>query len=167
MEGKVYEAGNYRYKVLSNSGLTVEAAGFKPGASGTKINIGSTVKLGGKSYRIVSVGPSAFKGNKKAVSAVIGKNVQTIGKNAFAGCAKLKKVTVKSVGLKKIDSRAFLNCKALRSISLKSKGLKKVGKQAFKGIYKKAVIKVPSAKLKAYQKLLAKKGQSRTVRITK
>lgn len=167
VEGKVYEAGNYRYKVLSNSGLTVEAAGFKPGASGTKINIGSTVKLGGKSYRIVSVGPSAFKGNKKAVSAVIGKNVQTIGKNAFAGCAKLKKVTVKSVGLKKIDSRAFLNCKALRSISLKSKGLKKVGKQAFKGIYKKAVIKVPSAKLKAYQKLLAKKGQSRTVRITK
>lgn len=48
---------------------------------------------------------------------------------------------------------------------VKSKALKKVGKNAFKGINKKAVIKVPAAKVKAYKKLLAKKCQSSTVKI--
>ena len=50
---------------------------------------------------------------------------------------------------------------------LKTKKLKKVGKNAFQGIHKKAVIKVPSAKYKAYTKLLAKKGQSKSVKIKK
>ena len=43
--------------------------------------------------------------------------------------------------------------------------LKKVGAKAFKGIYKKAVIKVPKAQKKKYKKLLAKKGQAKTVKI--
>ena len=49
----------------------------------------------------------------------------------------------------------------------KNKKLKKVGAKVFKGIYKKAVIKVPKAKLKAYTKLLKKKGQAKTVKIKK
>ncbi len=98
-------------------------------------------------------------------SVTIKKNVTVIGKNAFAGCAKLKKVTVQGNKLKQIGSKAFYNCKKLKTITIKSKALKRVDKNAFKGINKKAVIKVPAAKLKAYKKLLAKKGQSKTVKI--
>lgn len=163
-EGKTYAEGDYSYKVTSTSRLTAEVTGTnKEGL--TKITVYNTVKLGGKSYKVTSVGASAFKGNKKITSVSIGKNVQTIGKNAFAGCVKLKKVTAKSTKLKQIGSKAFFKCKALKSITIKSKTLKSVGKNAFKGINKKAVIKVPSAKLKAYRKTLAKKGQSKTVKI--
>lgn len=165
-EGKVYTEGNYSYKVTSASNLTAEVTGVKKEGL-TKITVYNTVNLGGKSYKITSVAASAFKGNKKITSVSIGKNVQTIGKNAFAGCVKLKKVTVKGSSLKQIGSKAFFNCKALKSIVIKSKALKSVGKNALKGIHKKAVIKVPSAKVKAYTKLLAKKGQSKTVRIKK
>ena len=93
--------------------------------------------------------------------------METVGNNAFAGCPKLKKVTVRGNKLKKIGSRVFYQCKALKSITIKSKVLKKAGKNTFKGIHKKAVIRVPKAKYKAYTKLLAKKGQSKTVKIRK
>ena len=85
----------------------------------------------------------AFKGDKKLKKVVIGKNVQTIGKSAFEKAGKLKAVTIKSTSLKK------------------------VGKNAFKGIHAKAKIKVPAKKLKAYQKLLKKKGQKASVKISK
>lgn len=42
-----------------------------------------------------------------------------------------------------------------------------IAKNAFKGIHSKAVIKVPAAKLKAYQKLMKKKGQGSKVKIKK
>ena len=93
--------------------------------------------------------------------------MEKIGNSAFEGCTKLKKVTEKGKKLKQIGNKAFTKCKALKNITIKSKSLKKVGKNAFKGIHKKAVIKVPAAKYKAYKKLLAKKGQSGTVKIKK
>lgn len=93
--------------------------------------------------------------------------MEKIGNSAFAGCVKLKKVTVRSTKLKQIGNKTFYNCKALKNITLKSKSLRRVGKNAFRGIHKKAVIKVPKAKYKAYAKLLAKKGQSKTVKIKK
>lgn len=165
-QGKVYDSGNYSYKVTSTANLTAEVVGFKK-TSLAKVTVYNTVNLGGKNYKVTSIAASAFENNKKVTSAAIGKNVQVIGKNAFAGCVKLKKVTVKGNSLKQVGSKSFFNCKKLGSLTIKSKVLKKVGKNAFKGIHKKAVIKVPSAKVKAYTKLLAKKGQSKTVKIKK
>lgn len=58
-----------------------------------------------------------------------------------------------------IGKQAFNGCKVLTSITISSKVLKTVGSSALKGISAKAVIKVPTAKLSAYQKLLKGKGQ--------
>lgn len=55
----------------------------------------------------------------------IGKNVESIGKNAFYGDKKLKKIVIKS------------------------KKLKKAYASGFKGIAEKAVIDVPNSKVKA------------------
>ena len=162
--GQIYDSGNYYYKVTGET--TAQVTGLK-NKKITKIVIYNTVTLGGKKYNVTSVAPSAFKGNKKITSVTVKKGILDIGKNAFAGCTKLKKVTIKSTTLKSIGAKAFYNCKTLNSIVIKSKALKKVGKNAFKGISKKAVIKVPAAKLKAYSKVLAKKGQSSTVKIKK
>ncbi len=90
-----------------------------------------------------------------------------IGNNAFAGCEKVRKAVLKSTVLKQLEGKVFYNCKKLKSIVIKSTKLKKAGKNAFKGIYKKAVIKVPKKKYKAYTKLLKKKGQGKSVKIKK
>lgn len=164
--GKTYVVEGYFYKVTSTAKQTVTVTGMK-NTGLKKITVYNTVNLGGKNYKVTSIAANAFKNNKKATSASIGNNVQTIGKNAFSGCTKLKKVTVKGNSLKKIAGKAFFNCKKLSGITIKSKVLKTVGKNALKGIYKKAVIKVPASKQKAYTKLFAKKGQSSTVKIKK
>lgn len=161
--GKTYEDKNYLYRITGDS--TAEAAGIKADTEKT-ITIPDAVSFGGKTYQVTSIQASVFS-KKTAASAVIGKNVEIIGKNAFAGCKKLKKVTIKSTRLKEIQSKAFSNCKALKNITIKSKVLKKAGKNCLKGIHKKAVIKVPSSKYKDYVKRLAKKGQSKTVKIKK
>ena len=108
-----------------------------------KITIPATVKSGKQVYKVTTIADNAFKNNKKIKTVVVGKNVTTIGKKAFYGCKNLKKITVQS------------------SI------IKKVGAKAFKGINKKAVIKVPSKKYKAYKKVFKGKGQAKTVTIKK
>lgn len=165
-EGKAYDNGKYTYKVTSISKKTAEVVGVKDKKL-TKITVYDTVNLGGTDYKITSVAAFAFKNNKAVTGVIVGKNVEKIGNSAFAGCVKLKKATVRSTKLNEIGNKAFYRCKALKNIILKSKSLKKVGKNAFQGVYKKAVIKVPKAKYKAYVKLLGKKGQSKTVKIKK
>ena len=86
-------------------------------------------------------GSKCIKRQQEDGSLTIGKNVKKIGKNAFANCRKLKKVTVKS---KKINT---------------------IGKNAFKNINKKATVKVPKAQKKKYAKLLNKAKLSKKVKI--
>ena len=105
------------------------------------VTVPDSVTADGRRFAVTGIAKSALKGNKKLKSVVVGKNVKTIGEKAFYGCKSLKKLTIKS------------------------KVLKKVGKNVFKGIHVKARIKVPKAKLKAYKKLLKKKGQGRNVKI--
>ncbi len=165
-EGKVYASGNYSYKVTSVSKKTVTVTKAKS-KNIKSITVPDSVKLGGVSYQVTAIADAAFKNYKLAASAKIGKNVETIGKNAFAGCVKLKSVALNGKKLKKIGNSAFSNCKILKKITIKSTALKTVGKNAFKGIDKNAQIKVPANKLKKYKKILAKKGQAKSVKIKK
>ncbi len=70
-----------------------------------------------------------------------GTYVKTVGKNAFQGCTKLKKVAIKSTVLKK------------------------VGKQAFGKISKQVTVQVPKKKTKAYTKMLRKAGITKQANI--
>ena len=71
--------------------------------------------------------------------------------------------------MKTIGESAFSGCKKLKNITIKTKKLttKKVGSKAFKGIHKKAVIKVPKSKLKAYKTMLKKRGIGKSVKVKK
>lgn len=144
-KNKVYAAGSYKYK-MTNANISGKGTVMVSGAASKdikKIQVGDTVKIGGKKFKVTAIADNAFKNCKKAVSVTIGKNVKTIGKQAFMGCEKINKVTVKA------------------------SGLTKVGKNALKGIGKKAVIKVPAKQLKKYQSLLKGKGQSKQVKVKK
>ena len=100
----------------------------------------------------MTIGKYAFKGCTKLKKLSIGKNVTTIENQAFSGCTALTAVV--------IPEKAFCGDKKLKTITIKTKKLtaKTVGKKAFSGIYAKAVVKVPKSKLNAYKKLLKSKG---------
>lgn len=152
--GKICTSGNYHYKITSTTKQTAEIVGSKDKKQKT-IAVPESVLLFGKKYKVTSIGAKAFRNNKQVTAAVIGKQVVKIGKNAFAGCTKLKKVNIKSTKLKEIGSKAFYQCRKLKSITIKSKKITKVGKNAWKGIHKNAALKVPSGKKAYYKKLFA------------
>ena len=132
----------YKITKAGKTGATVEYV--KPvKKTNKKITIPATIKVDGITYKVTSIAKNALKGNKKVTKLVIGKNVKTIGKKAFAGCKNLKTITIKTKLLKD----------------------KTVKKQAFKGIHSKAVIKVPKGKASAYKKILRKKGIGKAVKV--
>ena len=51
-----------------------------------------------------------------------------------------------------ISDKAFAGCKKLRTITIRSSKISRIGKKAIDGIHKKALIKVPAKKYGAYQK---------------
>ena len=132
----------------------------------SKITIPSAVSMDGVKFKVTDISDNAFNGCKKLKSVTIGKSVTTIGNKAFSKCTSLKKITIPA-GVAKIGKKAFYGCKKLKTITIKSKKLnsKSVGAQAFKGLYKKAVIKVPKKQKKAYTKWLKKKGITKKMKI--
>ena len=143
-KGKVYTSGNLKYKVTKSAYKNGTVSVYAPTKKTlTRISVPATVKINGYTFNVTAIGDKAFNGCTKLKKVTIGSKVTTIGKQAFNGC------------------------KALTSITVNSKVLKTVGASALKGISAKAVIKVPAAKLSAYQKLLKGKGQKSSVKITK
>ena len=140
--GTTVVVGGLKYKVTASSAKTrtVSVTGSRKAGIKTA-SIPAAITIGKYSYKVTGIASKAFSGKKKLTTIKVGKNVTSIGSKAFANCAKLKKITI--TGTK----------------------LKKVGSKALSGIHKKAVIKVPKKKLKAYKKLLKGKGQKKTVKI--
>ena len=143
-----YTIGNYKYKITNaktNGKGSAALTGVKSKAVKNKlkkVTVASTVKIGGRSFRVTEIGSKAFAGCRKLTSVSVGKNVSKIGSGAFSGSKKLTKITISSTKLKS------------------------VGKNAFKSISSKAKIKVPKSRKKAYKKLLKSKGQKKSVKIS-
>ena len=131
------------YKVTKSSSKNGTVELTKANKSKSSITVPSTIAVDGIDYKVTSVSKNAFKNNKKLKKITIGKNVKTIGANAFYGCKNLKTIVVQSTQIKTI------------------------GKNTFKGIYSKAKIKVPKNRFKSYKKLFNKKGLKKTAKIIK
>ena len=112
-----------------------------------------------RSVDVVAIGANAFRGMKKLSRVTVGDRVTAIGSGAFCGCKALKAVTL-GAGLKRVGRQAFYKCKALKTIVIRSTKLtaKTVGARAFKAIYARPTFTCPKQKLKAYRKLLRKRG---------
>lgn len=157
----------------------------------SNVTIPATVTLNGITYKVTGIAEGAFKNNAKLTTIKLGSDIKTIGAGAFYGCKKLKNVTIgnnvttigdkafyKCTALTKIiipsevsmiGKQAFYGCKNLRNIIIKTTKLTsgKVGSNAFKGINKKASVKVPKSKVKAYSIMLKKKGIGVGIKVKK
>ena len=135
----VYTVSRLKYKISNadTSGKgTVVFTGATDKAARKALTIPTTVKIGGKSFRVTAIGTSAMSGAKKLTTVKIGANIMTVGAKAFYGCSKLSNVTIFSTKLTTA----------------------KTGANAFKGIRSNCRFKVPASRVSAYKKLLRAKG---------
>lgn len=144
----VYTVSRLKYKISSadTSGKgTVVFTGATDKAARKALTIPTTVKIGGKSFRVTAIGTSAMSGAKKLTTVKIGANIMTVGAKAFYGCSKLSNVTI--FGTKLTTA--------------------KNGANAFKGIRSNCRFKVPASRVSAYKKLLRAKGAGPKIIVTK
>ncbi len=130
-------SGGMKYDISGGSAVLMK------GVNKAKVTVPSSIKVNGKTYKVTSIAASAFKGDKKLKSIVIGSNIRAIGSKALYGDKKLAKIT------------------------FKGKKVKRIGSSAFRGIYKKAVFKAPSSKLKSYKKMIKKAGAPKKAKYKK
>lgn len=141
-KGKTYTVGKFKYTITgakADGTGTVAIAGTTYSRSDKKfasLTIADTVVIGDVRFKITSVSANAFSRYSMLTSVVIGKNVTSIGSNAFVSCKNLKKMTIKSAKLKS------------------------VGAKAFSGTYSKITFAVPRNKATAYKKLIKKGSPS-------
>lgn len=141
-KGKTYTVGKFKYTITgakTDSTGTVAIVGTTYSRSDKKfasLTIADTVVIGDVRFKITSVSANAFSRYTMLTSVVIGKNVTSIGSNAFVSCKNLKKMTIKSAKLKS------------------------VGAKAFSGTYSKITFAVPRNKATAYKKLIKKGSPS-------
>lgn len=137
--GEVFTNGGIEYKYKDKK---LEAVNMKYSTLEHQILIPDTVRIYGKKYPVTSVKSSAFRrarAGSMVLKITIGKNVKSIGKNAFADNWFVQDIIIKSKNLTS----------------------KSVGKNAFKdtGFRNPSVnLKAPASKKSAYKKLLQKAG---------
>lgn len=136
-------SGKEYVKITSTSKKTVEYVKSSKNTY-TNVVIPAAVKISGDTYKVTAISANAFKGMTKLKKVTIGKNVDKIGSKAFYKCKNLSQITISSTTL----------------------ASNKVGAKTFAGTKKKAVVKVPKSKYKAYKKFLHKKG-NKTIKIKK
>lgn len=144
--GDKVELKSGRYQVISTAKKTaklVQAKNKKKAGIGVPANI--TIK--GVKYKVVQVGPKAFKGFKNLKKITLSSNITTVGKQAFFGCKKLSSVVVKGTALKKIGAKAFKGTSKKMTVTFKSKKVTAKKRAALLKKMKKAGMS-KSAKLK-------------------
>ena len=129
------KASNGVYKVLAD-GRSVEFV--RQIVQSKAVKIPDTISIDGTVYAVTGISANAFKNNQLLRTAVIGRNIRRIGKQAFYNCKNLRTITIRTSMLTK----------------------KNIGTKVFKGTYKKIKVKVPAKQFKTYKKFFKSKGMS-------
>ena len=118
-------------KAGTNSVKYVESA---VSANSKSAKVPATVKIGGKTYAVTSIGANAFKGYSKLTSMKIGRNVKRIGAGAFNGCTNLKALTINSKNIQAKNIKGAFKGSAVKTIYVPASKV-----QAYKNVFTKAV----------------------------
>ena len=118
-----------------------------------KLTIPKTVKIGGKTYKVTSVGEGACESLKKLRTVTVGDNVTTVGNRAFMNCKKLDSITF-GKNIISLGEKVLYNSKKLRRVKFVGNAVKKIGAHTFKGVPRTVDILVPNKKVKKYLTLI-------------
>lgn len=106
----LYYVSGLGFKISKNGAILVKIPNMHYVQS---ISIPNKVKIEGKSFDVVIIKASALQNHKYLKKIIIGKNVTSIGENAFKGCTNLKQVKVKS---KDISKSYLKKCKLEKKV---------------------------------------------------
>ena len=128
-------------KYRLNDDYTAEVISY----SGTPENIAilESVTYEGLTFKVTSIGSSAFSNCTSLTSITIPDSVTTIGNNAFSGCSSLTSVTIPN-SVESIGDNAFQNCSSLTSATI-GNNVTSIGSSAFFGCSKLKKIEVPDS----------------------
>ena len=128
--GDTKSVKSIQYKVVNAAKKTVAVVKGE-NKKAKKVTIPATVTIDNVSCTVVRIDTNAFKGYTNLKSVTIGKNVTSIGKNAFNGCKKLTKVKFNGTAVKQIKGGAFKKTNKKMTVNVPKK-LKKKQRTAFK-----------------------------------
>ena len=103
--------------------------------------------------KLQTVADYALRNAGKLESCQLGTGTVKIGNSAFQGCKKLQRLILPGQ-VQTIGKRTFYQCKKLKKVTIRTVQLRKIGKEAFKGCASKIQFAVPKEKQTAYAKLL-------------
>ena len=133
--GRKYTVAGASYKVVSAKAHTVALVKAKNVKS---VSVPATVKISGKSCKVIQVAAKAFTG-KKIRKVTVGKNVKKLDKYAFAK-SKTTTVVLKTKALKKSSVKGCFKSSKVKTVQVKvgtKKQNKKMGKSCKKIFTKK------------------------------
>ncbi len=137
---KTFTYKNLKYKITKCTASLKQVTITGASKKFSSLSVPAVVKYNGMSFKVTAVNKKAFRNQSKLKSVTIGKNVKSIGSEAFSGCKKLAKIKFSGTAIKSI------------------------GKNAFKSIKKNAVFSMKKSK-KAFYKKLLKKAKTKNFKV--
>ena len=156
-QGTDYTVSYKNNKNIGKATVTIKGKGKYEGSIKKTFQItvakGKTYTAGNFKYKMTK----ASTNGKGTVTLAATKKSKSDSKFTSCKITDTVKIGGKTFKVTAIGDNAFKGYKKLKTITIESKNLKSVGKDAVKNIHKKATIKVPKDKVKAYKKLFNKK----------
>ncbi len=131
----------YYYYEFSYLSPTLTVAPLESGKYSGDFVIPSSVTYNDKTYRVTSIGESAFSECTSLTSITIPNGVTSIRESAFSKCSSLTSITIPN-GVTSIGRAAFSGCSSLTSITIPN-GVTSIGISAFSGCSSLTSITIP------------------------
>ena len=104
-----------KYRIISEAERTAGVCATN--ISVESLSIPSSITLDGKTYRVIEIGDSAFRGNNQLKELTISSGVERIGRLSFSYCENLETVITPD-SIKEIGNSAFCGCTKLVNFHL-------------------------------------------------
>ncbi|MBE6304310.1 MAG: leucine-rich repeat domain-containing protein [Bacteroidales bacterium] len=125
------------YNILGDGSVAVTYGSSVMHWTGTysgKVNIPSSITIGGSSYSVTSIYTAAFYDCDELTEVTIPESVTSIGGEAFYNCSGLTEVTIPE-SVTSIGGEAFYNCSGLTEVNFNATNCTEWGSEDYKGYH--------------------------------
>ena len=137
--GNIVTVDSVKYRL--NDDYTAQVISYSD--TPKNITISECVSYESYTFKVTSIGESAFKGCTSLTSITIPNSVTSIGKSAFSGCTSLTSITIPN-SVTSIGSSAFSGCTSLTNVTIPD-SITSIGDNAFSDCTSLTSITIPNS----------------------